>query len=186
MATLKKRRGKWYARVRVWDGIRQREKQIPLRTRSRAEARARLIQVEKLEVDIKDGLEFTFPWLEDEVVRPQLKQLTVEDAFKAFYDSRLIDGLRITTLQRYEDAIKTLYQVLDRKTPLKAIDARIVDLYKKYWWKKHAVSTININLSKIRAFLNWCVKKELLSSVPVIDNLLEAWWNQFFLSLLIH
>ena len=53
MATLKKRRGMWYARKQWRDnnGI-KREKQIPLRTKSKVTARLRLSEVKKVESDI--------------------------------------------------------------------------------------------------------------------------------------
>ena len=58
MATLKKRRGSWYARVLWYDNHgRKKEKQVPLRTKSKVTARERLGTVNKDELDIKDGIE---------------------------------------------------------------------------------------------------------------------------------
>ena len=63
MATLKKRRAKWYARVRWYNeyGKRQ-EKQIPLKTENESIAVQRMLVVEKKERHIKRGMEFQFPW----------------------------------------------------------------------------------------------------------------------------
>ena len=57
MATLKKRRDTWYARVRVWnnDTHKQKEIQIPLKTSSKVTAMIRLSEVNKAESVIKDG-----------------------------------------------------------------------------------------------------------------------------------
>ena len=67
MATLKKRRGSWYARVLWYDNHgRKKEKQVPLRTKSKVTARERLGTVNKDELDIKDGLEISFPWMNEE------------------------------------------------------------------------------------------------------------------------
>ena len=64
MATLKKRRGNWYARIQWRDeNGSMKEKQIPLRTRLKVTALARLPEVKKVETDIKEGLSFTFPWM---------------------------------------------------------------------------------------------------------------------------
>ena len=65
MATLKPRRDKWYARV-IWfvDG-KFTERQVPLRTESKVTARERMAEVNKVEDDIKQGMEFSFPWLSD-------------------------------------------------------------------------------------------------------------------------
>ena len=67
MATLKKRRCKWYARVRIWanDIRKEKEIQIPLKTKSRVIALERLSVVRKVESDIKNGIMFTFPWESD-------------------------------------------------------------------------------------------------------------------------
>ena len=49
MATLKKRRKKWYARVQWNANNLKKEKQIPLRTTSKMTARMRLAEVKKVE-----------------------------------------------------------------------------------------------------------------------------------------
>ena len=65
MATLKKRRGNWYARVQWYKANQsvQSEKQVPLRTKSKVTARERLAEVNKVEIDIKEGMIFKSPWL---------------------------------------------------------------------------------------------------------------------------
>lgn len=65
MATLRKRRKLWYARVRWYEKSDpyQKEKMIPLRTQSKVEALERLSQVNKVVSDIKKGLVFSFPGL---------------------------------------------------------------------------------------------------------------------------
>ena len=59
----------WYARVRWYnDNNHEVEKQIPLRTKSKTTARQRLAEVDKDEKYIKAGLEFDFPWLNDDQI----------------------------------------------------------------------------------------------------------------------
>ena len=65
MATLKKRRKKWYARVQWNANNLKKEKQIPLRTTSKMTARMRLAEVNKVEADIKCGVDFIFPWINE-------------------------------------------------------------------------------------------------------------------------
>jgi len=62
MATLKPRKGNWYARVQ-WrnTNYKMRETQIPLRIESKVIAISRLSMVNKVETDIKKGINFTFP-----------------------------------------------------------------------------------------------------------------------------
>ena len=52
MATLKKRRGVWYARVLWYEEQKKKEKQIPLRTEVKVTARERIAEVNKVEDDI--------------------------------------------------------------------------------------------------------------------------------------
>ena len=61
MAGLIKRRETWYARIRWYIASKRVEKQIPLRTKSKVTARERLAMVNKVESDIKGGMEFIFP-----------------------------------------------------------------------------------------------------------------------------
>ena len=72
MASLKPRRGIWYARV-LWyeeDATRQTEKQVPLRTKSKVTARERLTMVNQVEDEIIElhskGEKYTFPWMNDD------------------------------------------------------------------------------------------------------------------------
>ena len=43
--------------------------------------------------------------------------------------------------------------------PIDALTYSHIEQYKEYWHSKHKPTTMNINLSKIRAFHNWCVNK---------------------------
>ena len=81
MARLKKRRSKWYARIRIWanDVRKETEKQIPLKTTSKVTALERLSIVNKYEADIKSGLSFTFPW-EHIDSHVKVDRFTVDDA----------------------------------------------------------------------------------------------------------
>tara|TARA_B100000575_G_C22641012_1_gene394812 strand:+ start:296 stop:484 length:189 start_codon:yes stop_codon:yes gene_type:complete len=60
MASLKNRRGMWYARVQWWEDKFRKEKYVSLRTSSKVTARERIAEVNKVEDDIKQGMEFFF------------------------------------------------------------------------------------------------------------------------------
>ena len=83
MARLKKRRSKWYARIRIWanDIRKETEKQFHFKTTSKVTALERLSIVNKHEADIKSGLSFTFAW---EHIDSQVKvdRFTVNDAIR--------------------------------------------------------------------------------------------------------
>ena len=53
MASIRKLRGKWYSRIQIWDGVRQRERLIPLKTSNKTDAKVRNAEIERVESDIK-------------------------------------------------------------------------------------------------------------------------------------
>ena len=69
MASLRKRRGTWYARVQWWIGQKRKELNIPLRTKKKIVARERISEVERVEEHIKQGNQFSFPWMHNTVQR---------------------------------------------------------------------------------------------------------------------
>ena len=95
MATLKNRRGVWYARVQWYKKghHNQTEKQVPLRINSKVSARERLAIVNKVESDIKAGIDFSFPWLSDNTTT-SVKRFTVSDAFELWLSNRKSIGIR--------------------------------------------------------------------------------------------
>ena len=60
MANLRNFRGTWYARSRWSENGRKVEKLTPLKTKSKVTARERIAEVNKVEDDIKQGMEFSF------------------------------------------------------------------------------------------------------------------------------
>jgi len=169
MASLKLRRGKWYARV-IWygDGTSKKEKQIPLRTESKTTARRRLIEVCKEETNIKSGMKFSFPWLNKD---GQLKvvRLTLEQAFNDYCKTRLIDGLRKSTIERSIAAMFSFTKVVGKTTPLRSIKISHIERYKEFWSSRHKPNTVHINLSKIRTFFNWCKKHGYVDKAVQIE-----------------
>ncbi len=94
MATLKKRRERWYARVLWYENTgKQKEKQVPLRTKSKVTARERLSAVNKVESDIRSGLEFTFPWMNEDG-QTKVSRYTIYDALQEWMGNRQSNGIR--------------------------------------------------------------------------------------------
>ena len=79
MANLRNFRGTWYARSRWSENGRKVEKLTPLKTKSKVTARQRIAEVEKVEGDIKQGMEFSFPWLSN-FAKTKIKRFTIKDA----------------------------------------------------------------------------------------------------------
>lgn len=172
MAGLRKLRNKWYARIRLYDvskGL-DSEKLIPLKTDSKATARIRLAEVSRLEKDIKSGISFSFAWLND-IGKTKVIQLSINEAVDKYIKAREIDGVNPNTLVRFKYSIKSFYQVVSKSLPVQRITVELIDRYKMHCSNINKPDTINANLSKIKAFLNWCKRKRLISEVPLIETI---------------
>ena len=171
MASLRQRRGKWYSRVLWYNSTgKQKEKQIPLRTKSKTTAHKRNSIVEKYEEDIKDGLNFNYPWIKDGG-KTTIKERSIGETLEEYYAVRNIEGIRKSTIDRTQVAIKSLYTMMSSSTSLDVFNENFIERYKRHCRESlnHKPNTININLSKIRAFLNWCHRKEYIKDVPYIN-----------------
>lgn len=169
MASLIQRRGKWYARVSLWDGITQRAKEIPLRTKYREEAFIRLSSIEKVEADIKAGIEFSFPWLSESGIT-EIVQLTLQDAIDKFLDERKYDGLANSTIIRNKLSLSYFTNVIGKHVIIDSISIDSIARFKKSSKNtfKHSPEGININLRLIKTFLRWCYKKGFSSNIPEV------------------
>ncbi|MBT6941647.1 MAG: hypothetical protein HN999_00395, partial [Candidatus Marinimicrobia bacterium] len=118
MATLKKRRGMWYARKQWRDenGTRK-EKQIPLRTKSKVTAIQRLFEIKKVESDMVDGLSFSFPWLNDDGLT-KIKVFKLEDAVNEWMSHRKKNKIREKTLEINQLGLKYLLECCGSKRSL--------------------------------------------------------------------
>ena len=171
MATLIKRRGNWYARVQ-WrnTNYKMREKQIPLRTESKVTAIARLSTVNKVEKDIKNGLSFTFPWL-NKFGHLKVVQFTLEDALDKWMDHRKKGRIRQKTLELNELGLKYFTELLGSKRVLNSIgNVEIDDFIYFLESKGMAISSINMHLRTVKSMMRYYRKIGKLNSVPVIDQ----------------
>ena len=171
MASLRQRRGKWYSRVLWYNSTgKQKEKQIPLRTKSKTTAHKRNSIVEKYEEDIKDGLNFDYPWIKDGG-KTTIKERSIGETLEEYYAVRNIEGIRKSTIDRTQVAFISLYTMMSSSTSLNIFNEDFIERYKRHCRESlnHKPNTININLSKIRAFLNWCHRKEYIKDVPYIN-----------------
>ena len=170
MAKLTKRRGLWYSRIRWMKGDNlQHEKQVPLRTTSKTTAHKRNAIVEKYEDDIKSGLEFDFPWLK-EGGKTVVKERSIGETLEEYYVVRNIEGIRRSTIERIQVSMKSLFTLMSPKTRLLSLNEDVIEKFKRHSKEVlgHKPNTININLSKIRCFLNWCHRKQYIKEMPYI------------------
>ena len=171
MATLKKRRGNWYARVQWRDengGMK--EKQITLRTQSKVTARERLSEVAKVRSDIRDGLSFSFPWMNDGC-RTKVLVFTVGDAIKQWIIHREKSKIRESTLELNKLGLKYFVELIGQKRSMDSISSS--DIYNYIALldsKKLSDTTINIHLRTVKTMMRYYHKIDQLKSVPVIEQ----------------
>jgi integrase len=168
MASIINRKGSYYSRVqwRDEDGI-MREKQIPLKTKKKSIAVVRNTSVEKVDDLIRDGENYSFPWMNQDG-EVKLIKLSISNAYEEYRNVQNINGIRKSTLDRIDNSMKTLYKVFGRDYPIASLTYSHIEQFKEYWFGKHAPTTMNINLSKIRAFHNWCVKKGYAKKIEFV------------------
>ena len=101
MASLKNRRGMWYARVQWYEENQRKEKQIPLKTESKVTARERLSSINQVEDEIIElhykGERYSFAWMNEDGQR-KVEYLTLEGAVEKWLKLRKAQGLAEGTL----------------------------------------------------------------------------------------
>ena len=184
MATLRKRRSKWYARIRIWDNNirKEREIQIPLNTKSRVAALERLSFINQYESDLRNGLSFTFPW-ENTGGQLNLKRFTINDAINEWMDRRLKIGVRASTLEINQNGLDHFTDAVGGSCPLEAVTVKKIDAFVDYLqFKGLSVSSINMHLRTVKAMLRYYWKRERLDRVPLIEQLKQEENNPIYIT----
>jgi len=168
MASLKKMRNKWYARIRKWDGTKQRELQtVPLMTESKMIAHERIAIVNRVENDIKNGMDFTFPW-QNGSGELKVFRLAVNEATDNYLKSRRTEGISPGSIRRYRISLNNLEAVVGSSLLIDSLTVDHIERFKSYWQGKHKVTGINIDLRHIKTFIKWCVDRSLLAKEPKV------------------
>jgi site-specific recombinase XerD len=171
MASLRKRRGTWYARVQWYEkgATRQTEKSVSLRTSSKVTAHERIAEVNKVEDDIKQGMEFSFPWLSDSTTT-KIQRFTIHDAVEQWLGQRSSEGIRQSTIRRNRYSLESLMSHIGTSIPLSKVSTSMIDSYRNYCIHKgNKPDGININLRAIKTFFNWCYRRELIEKNLFVD-----------------
>lgn len=172
MASLKQMRGKYYSRIRQWNGVKQIERLIPLKTHNKTDARLRHFEVEKYENDIKDGMEFDFPWLKVNGGRTKPKAINLSASIDSFINHRIkSESCRPSTISMNQRALD-LFIVVNDNIPIKSISLNHIDNFIEYSTKlDHSKNTINIGLRTIRTFMIWLYDRDMVSRKIKIKSL---------------
>tara|TARA_B100000579_G_scaffold267084_1_gene220291 strand:- start:55 stop:1203 length:1149 start_codon:yes stop_codon:yes gene_type:complete len=171
MASIINRRDVWYARVKWYESGKKHQttKEIPLRTKSKVTARERLSEVNKVEDDIKQGMEFSFPWLSDSTTT-KVQRFTIHDAVEQWLSQRSSEGIRQSTIKRNRYSLESLMSHIGTSIPLSKVSTSMIDSYRNYCIHKgNKPNGININLRAIKTFFNWCYRRELIEKNLFVD-----------------
>ena len=133
MASLKKRRGVWYARVRWYDDHqREVEKQITLKTDQITTAKMRLAEVSNVEDTIKLGLEYSFAWLSDSSGITKVRRFTLSNAIDEWISNREKGKIRKSTLLVNRTGLNYLTHCLGSNRQLGSINDKDIEYYVDY------------------------------------------------------
>ena len=171
MATLKRRGIMWVARVQWRDeNSQKKEKQISLRTKSKVTARERLTAVSRVEADIKTGMVFSFPWMNDEG-EVKVLQLTLQDAIKTWLKKREKSKISYNTQIMNELSLCYFIDAIGGSRPLTSITHTDIDSYVAFLEKRgNNDTTINIRLRTVKAMMNYFKRTQQIKKMPIIDQ----------------
>ena len=170
MASLIKRRDNWYARVRWYLETSRKEKQVSLKTKSKVVARERISAVNKVEADIKDGMNFTFAWMSDNT-NTEVKRFTLQDASQQWIDKRK-GKMSKSTIETNEFGLRYFADCLSGSIPLKSVNSNHIERFIDYLELRRLGSvSINIHLRTIKAMLRHYLKIGKLDKIPLKEQL---------------
>ena len=184
MATLKKRRSKWYARIRIWanDIRKETEKQIPLKTRSKVTALERLSIINKHEADIKSGLSFTFHW-EHIDSHVKVARFTINDAIKEWMTHRSKIGIRPKTLEINQNGLHHFVAVIGGNCPLEAVNVKMIDTFVDYLTSIGlSINSVNMHIRTVKDMFRHFWKREHIVQMPLIEELKKEEENPIYIS----
>ena len=162
MASIRKRRSKYYSRVQwLSDTGRMIEKLIPLKTDKKSEAIKKNNEVEKVEDLIKEGQNWEFGWLA-EGGKPKLIRLSVEETFAEYLSVKKIDGVRPKTIELNQLALSSFMNRIGYKTPIELVTDSHINEWKEWSRRHHKPNTTNIYLAKMKTFFKYCYKKRYI------------------------
>ena len=173
MATLTKKRKSYYARIRWYENDYQQEKSVPLRTNLKSEALIRKNEVEEYEDTIKKGEDYTvlLSWLNKDGGKTKIVRRSLQQTIDEYHKFKEVSGIRSSTINRSEYSLRTLTDVVGCTMPVAKLKESHITDWKEEWQYKHSPNTRQLNLNKIKAFLNYCYRKEYIKSKIFIERI---------------
>ena len=148
-------------------------KYISLSTSSKTTALIRHHMVEKKESDIKDGLEFIFPWESDNGGKVKLKQLKLSECIELWLKIKKVN-VSTETWRRYRVSLKAFLNTISHSMPISSIKTRHIEDFKRHYKSIHTDVGININLRGIKACIRWAFDEGYIDTLPKITMIKEV------------
>jgi integrase/recombinase XerD len=164
MASIRKRRNKYYSYVRWYNDLGKRDgKEIALKTDKKSVALVRNNEVERFEDLIKQGENVQFGWMA-EGGKPKFIRMSIEQAFEEYLSVKKIEGVRQKTIDLNQLALSSFMNRIGYTVSIELITDSHINEWKDWSRKNHAPNTTNIYLSKMRTFFKFCYKKKYIKN----------------------
>jgi len=175
MATLRNRRGVWYARVRWVVDFKNYEKQITLKTKSKVTARKRQAMINSKVDEIIEGYMsgdiWVAPWNSKDG-KSTIEYLTLSEAIDMWLKQRPSQGIAKTTINRNRDSMNLIVSRLGKSLRLSRLNTSMVDDLREWMiLKGYKAQGININLRTLTTFLNWAMRRDLIKKKVYVDKI---------------
>jgi len=168
MASLRKLKGNYYARIRFTRDGKRRDKLFPLNTPHRREADKRRLEVnQNLSLVLAGG--FTPSWKSENGL-PCEKEYKISDTKEDFLKSRKADGIRESTLEMYGRGLDRFVKAVKNK-PVKNISIIDIDQFKSFYLDSLSPNTINMELRMLKAVMNWLFDRNRIKAIPKIKQI---------------
>jgi len=162
--------GPFYARVYLPRlGQRPKAKLIPLKTENDREAAIRLQEVRQVEHLLKQGIEYTFPWINGSPMA--VKRTSLREAAREYLKLRADEGIRPKTLDIYRLALHHFGAVVGNRTPIETITTKDVQNYVRVNRGKYAITSLNMYLRALKTFFRWAQDEGLIQSAPKVKEI---------------
>ena len=175
MKNLRKIKGNWYYRLKIWNGVKEKETPIPLKTKNKTDAIRRAKIVLDNADDLKSGViqkfqwEEYFPWLNDTGTSILVKR-SVQDIIPDYLAYRQTK-VRSSTANRDRISLNQLTNFFFKPKPIEELSYKDIEgadgLIQHLRNNGYKDSGINITLRHLRIFFNWMYNRERLIAEPI-------------------
>ena len=153
MASLRKRRGKWYIRIR-FNG---KEKCIPTHTSIKRDAEIQLKQFQLNETQVKLGLQESLVY----------ERITLNDCIQYFEVNYPAEkGIQSSTMDSYRLGLKDLADCFSYIRKYSELNEQQYPALVAFLKRNYNPTTVNIRLRGIRTFFNYIVSKGYIKELP--------------------